>query len=127
VTRRPKDPELEEAAARATLFMQSWDGPGRVHPLVAAHRDPETGRLTYVVRFLPEQFTYVKVMTGDWGCRADVSADAAEKSARQFTEQWDGPAHEELPHVDVDRAPILTYVVRFMPDQFAYLGEMVTV
>jgi hypothetical protein len=119
---KPKDEELERNAATAAEFMRAWAGPGHVHPHTVAHRDPDTLRLTYVVRCLPLQFIHI------WTALADPAGvmSSEEEAARRFTAEWDGPAHDDLPqaHVDRERDP-LTYVIRFAPEQFLYMKAMV--
>lgn len=117
---RRTDPELEAAAQEATVFMENWAGPGRVHPHVVAHRDPRTKRLTFVVRFLPEQMEHVLPLV------AEAAGPDPEAQTRAMTQSWDGPAADDLPHAFHDPDPTLpTFVVRFTPEQFLYLRAMV--
>lgn len=116
---RRTDPELEAAAQEATVFMECWPGPGRVHPHVVAHRNPSTKRMTFVVRFLPEQMRHILPLVG-----ADEGG-TPEEQTRSLMRSWDGPPAGDLPHAIHDPDPELpTFVVRFTPEQFIYLRAM---
>jgi hypothetical protein len=117
---RRTDPELEAAAQEAVVFMENWTGPGHVHPHVVAHRHPDTKRMTFVVRFLPEQMEHVLPLVGV------AAGRTPEALVRAFEQTWDGPAAEDLPHFFHDPDPELpTFVGRFTPEQFIYLRAMV--
>lgn len=53
------DPDHQVLADQVVTLQREWTGPGPRPPHAVAHKDPDTGLLTFHIRGLPEQLDHI--------------------------------------------------------------------